>query len=286
MLGEQGDDELTGSDTQNYLHGGPGSDKLTGGAGTANLALTERLTIDDKAGHWIVQPDQATCAPLVSEYPGQFRSVTSDSADSVDPSCGTPTVVTPFKPVDDAKGTKGKCEKSSTTGGAKRIVKSKYGVIFTKPKRFSTYACLYKGGRIFALRDEGGGLDGGNGEASKPVMNGRYVAYATRGSAIGDEIDRVVVWDMRNGFSKYLQVGPYIRKVVVKKNGSVAWISSTPVGSSAGYEVHRIQAEREDAGDETLVRASTLDTQSLKLGSDSNSITWIDGGKTNTAELR
>jgi hypothetical protein len=287
--GDQGDDELSGSESPNNLAGGPGSDKLTAGAGTSGLSLAERLSFDDKAGpRWITQPDQATCAAYVPEFQGQTRTITADGSDTVDGSCGTPQIVTSTDPVDAPKGSKGKCEKTSRKKGYRIEAKSKYGVVFQKQVStggFRYYGCLFNGGKISMITSaDAGGFSGGG--QNKPVMNGRYVAFATRGTAIGDEVDRLNVWDLRNGFTKFQGGGPFISKIVVKKNGSVAWISTSQVAGSGDHEVHRISDENQDEGNVVLERSGTITTTSLKLEAGSNSISWVSGGETKTAELR
>jgi hypothetical protein len=178
-----------------------------------------------------------------------------------------------------------KCRTSSTTGGAKIIKRTSAVVMFTK--RLSYYGCAYSGGPIRRLLDEGGGIHV-RGDAA-PQISGRYVAYATLGSAIGDEFDRVVVWDLKLGHLAFRAPSNSVVKLAVKANGSVAWtqgsVVAEPNGTPQVYEVHAASmVDRE--GDLLLDRGADIDPRSLALTPERESIRWTRGGATRTAPLR
>jgi hypothetical protein len=168
--------------------------------------------------------------------------------------------------------------------GATIVTKTREAVVFTK--RQSVYGCLASVGSIRTLPDEGGGLDL-NG-SDRPVLSGRYVAYSTFGSAIGDEFDRVYVYDLRLG-KRFLVVGSNIvRAIVLKRNGSVAWIEDStvdPGGETPVYQLRKFAYE-ERQGVVLVDRGADIEPGTLALSPDRTAIGWIRGGTPRTASLR
>jgi hypothetical protein len=146
---------------------------------------------------------------------------------------------------------------------------------------FADFACLYSQGKARRLPNEGGGTH-------RPYrLAGRYVAYATFGSAIGDEFDRLYVYDIRAGRVHEFASSNQISAIVLKPNGSVAWIQHSLVaapGSATSYEVRKISvAERQGAF--LLDRDTGIGATSLALSADGSSITWKRDGAAQTAPL-
>jgi hypothetical protein len=181
--------------------------------------------------------------------------------------------------------TRNKCRTSSTTGGAKILKRTPAVVVFTK--RLGYYGCAYSGGPIKQLLDEGGGIhERGD---SAPRISGRYVAYATLGSAIGDEFDRVVVWDLKEGKLKFRAGSTFVQDLDVKSNGSVAWTQVSVVAAAQGqsrwYEVLAASTvDREGAV--LLDRGTDVDPQSLALSPERESVRWTRGGSQRSSPLR
>jgi hypothetical protein len=76
------------------------------------------------------------------------------------------------------------CSSASTARGTRVITVSETAVVFTR--KTSYYGCLYRGGKVRKLPVD----------CCFPerfTLAGRYVAYTYRGSAIGDEVDRIGV---------------------------------------------------------------------------------------------
>jgi hypothetical protein len=169
--------------------------------------------------------------------------------------------------------------------GARIVVKTREAVVFTKGS--FVYGCLASVGTVRRLPDEGGGID--LTPPDGPVLSGRYVAYATFGSAIGDEFDRLYVYDLRLG-RRFLVVGSnFIRAIVLKRNGSVAWIEGSTVAPAdpdqPSFQVRKFGNE-ERQGAVLLDRGSDVDPDSLTLAADRLSIGWVRGGTDRTAPLR
>jgi hypothetical protein len=181
--------------------------------------------------------------------------------------------------------TRNKCRTSSTTGGAKVIERTSAVVMFTK--RLGYYGCAYSGGPIKRLLDEGGGIHVRGDSA--PRISGRYVAYATLGSAIGDEFDRVVVWDLKEGKLEFRAGSNSVQALAVKANGSVAWTQLSVVaeaeGQSQSYEV--LAASTVDRqGAVLLDRGTDVDPRSLALTPERESVRWTRGGSQRSSPLR
>jgi hypothetical protein len=172
---------------------------------------------------------------------------------------------------------------SARSKGARIVVKNREAVMFTKG--FFYYGCLSSVGTVRRLPDEGGGIDITPPEI--PVLAGRYVAYATTGSAIGDEFDRLYVYDLRLGRRFLFESSTFIRTVVLKRNGSVAWVEAAPVdaGDATVWDVRK-WANEEREGSVLVDRGSEIDPESLTLAPDRTSISWTRGGATRSASLR
>jgi hypothetical protein len=186
-----------------------------------------------------------------------------------------------------AASKRNKCRTSSTTAGAKAIVKSKAVVVFTK--RGDVYGCSYSGGPVARLLDEGGGIELGGGNTIRPILADRYVAYVTYGSAIGDEYDRVVTWDLRKGRVLYEAASTAVTALRLKTNGSFAWEQESVVQSTDFdhplYEVHEV-SQVDQQNDVLLDRGKDVDPAALRIGADGASVTWLRGGVTRSAPLR
>jgi len=161
--------------------------------------------------------------------------------------------------------------------GARIVVKSKEAVVFTKG--LYTYGCLSSVGRLRRLPDEGAGVD--TTAPGVPVLAGRYVAYATAGSGIGDEFDRLYVYDLRLG-RRFLQVSSnFIRAIVLKRNGSVAWLEGSTVdpGDNPNAPTNQIRKfGNEERQGVVLVTRGAIDPDSLGLSPDRTEVTWTRGG--------
>jgi hypothetical protein len=266
VYGEQGDDVLTGSASRASLSGGAGRDELRGGRGTTFMnasASTTQYPFPPEAG-----ADTVTCA--------NSAVVRADAIDNVTGGCIVTRVESPA-PAPDRLGTKGKCKASSSKRGVRRIARTKYAVVFTKGDGIDTYACMYSRGRIWKLPDDGGGSGGF-------ATNGRFVTYSTL-DTFAEGNSRTVVFDLRKGVSTWGRQN-VDGKLVLKMNGSVAWIAPAPVFGTAppAFDVRTYSVVT--GQEETLVaRSATIDRESLKLSADRTQITWTDGGQTHSAPL-
>ena len=283
LFGEQGDDELVGSAVQNGLSAGPGRDTLRGGTGTESYSAVDFLAFGglNSQPRVRVEPDRVVCAPFAG--PGT-TSVDADAQDTLDGPCPQATLRSDPRPGPRPAQKPGRCKRASTARGTRRVVRTKYAVVFTR-RTGGYYACLYSQGRISKLRDEGAGLNG----RPKPVLKGRFVGYTTRGSAIGDEFDRVVVWDMRNARIVSQANSTFVRRIVMKSNGSIAWIARSEVTTTnlnrPLWEVRQMSAV-DRQGDVLVGRGGDVDPASLRLWRNDRTISWNRGGQTRSAALQ
>jgi hypothetical protein len=171
------------------------------------------------------------------------------------------------------------CRSSSTSNGARIVLRSSEAVVFTK--RGFTYGCLFRPGNVHRLPEEGGDIHDFR-------LSGRFVAYATAGSGIGDEFDRVYVFDLRTGrlFNSYS--GTFVSTIVVKRNGSVAWIQASVVRAPAGSGQTWREVRKGEAGavgEELLDRSATIVASSLALSADRRMVTWTRDGQQRSAPI-
>ena len=180
IAGQDGDDFITGSDGPDSLSGGAGRDRISGRGGNDTIRVRRRRarrgSLRRRARHRASArtgstPSAATANGRVDGV-GRHRQPAGECA--------------------------GQCTRrvwgcAQHTHGATILTHTQDGVVFKK--RGSLYGCLESVGSPHLLPNEGGGWDERG--ASAPRLSGRYVAFATFGSAIGDEFDRIYVYDLR-----------------------------------------------------------------------------------------
>jgi Ca2+-binding RTX toxin-like protein len=260
IAGQDGDDFITGSDGGDSLTGGAGRDRISGRGGNDTIRVRdgERDVVRCGDGQDSVLADRIDAIGHDCERTNPTASAAT-AASAHSPQAGPPS--------DPGCG--------SHTRGATVLTQTNDGVVFKK--RGSLYGCLRSAGRPHQLPNEGGGFDERG--ASKPRLSGRYVAFATFGSAIGDEFDRIYVYDLRLAEIKLrINSNRKITAIAVKRNGSVGWIENSAVQSpSAEWEVHKAAAG-ENQGNVLLSRGPGIDPTSLALSAERTSLTWTDGG--------
>ncbi len=267
IAGQDGDDFITGSDGSDSLSGGAGRDRISGRGGNDTIRVRdgERDVVRCGDGHDTVLADRIDTI-------GRDCERTSRTASAA-------TASQPSSALAGARAASAGC--GPHTRGATILTRTQDGVVFKK--RGSLYGCLESVGSPHPLPNEGGGWDERG--ASAPRLSGRYVAYATFGSAIGDEFDRIYVYDLRLAKIK-LHIGSNgdITAIAVKRNGSVGWIESPAVQSLPEREVHKA-ADGENQGNVLLARGTGIDPASLALSADRTSLTWIGGGAQRDAPI-
>lgn len=179
--------------------------------------------------------------------------------------------------------------------GSTVFARSKYAVVY-EDSRGRDFGCLFSLGQRAEL------IDAYTDYTNPFTLAGRYVAYPqTSQDPDGTEYYLLTVFDLRQGGWHTLS-GIYANPpepphqatgiktdLVLKKNGSVAWISCYPyMGDIDSTNCHRnppLQVWRTDRRGTKLLDASTeLRKHSLKRRG--STITWRDGSKTRTAQLK
>jgi hypothetical protein len=170
------------------------------------------------------------------------------------------------------------CRASSTSRGATIVYRTSEAVVFNKG--VYTYGCLYRPGDVRRLPTEGGEVD-------DFVQSGRYLAYSTSGSAIGDEFDRVYVFDLKTGRLLRTYSSTFVSKIVVKRNGSAAWVQASVVQSPAeGQPVREVRkGEVGEVDDELLDRSAGVVPESLALSADRTTVSWTRDGAQRSAPI-
>ena len=173
---------------------------------------------------------------------------------------------------------------ASRSKGAELVVKTREAVVFTKGPY--VYGCLSSAGTVRRLIDEGGGIRvSGTGA---PQLAGRYVAYATFGSAIGDESDRVYVYDLKLGRPFVVESSTAVTDIALKRNGSVAWVEVSTVDAGEGDPVFDVRrwSGVDRQGAVLLDRGPDVGRGSLVLSDDRRTISWtLRDGSVRSAPL-
>src|SRR4051794_33714124 len=166
------------------------------------------------------------------------------------------------------------CRSASTARGTRVVTVSETAVVFTRKANY--YGCLYKKGNLRKL----------------PVsccfperftLAGRYVAYTFRGSADGDETDRIGLYDLKTGKGKNLDPGNTFEPNVidtnqiifgffVRTNGTIAWLQTTDPATDEGpNQVHVVGPD----GVNRVLDEGNIPQGSLGLSSDGKTLYWL-----------
>ena len=145
------------------------------------------------------------------------------------------------------------------------------------------FGCAFRTGRTYRLA-------GGN-DSVVYALAGRMVAYED----LADQVDqRMVVRNLGTGRTVHRATsnlqgafgnGARAAKVVLKRNGSIAWTYPNRTGESVevtGFELHAI-----GTSNRREVLSQRVDpAESLRLNPGGVTISWTEGGMTRTAPLR
>jgi Ca2+-binding RTX toxin-like protein len=249
--GEAGDDTITGGGS------------ISGGAGDDTVAVRNGLR------------DTVRC--------GAGRdSVRADRRDRVARDCEVRSIRATTPPEGSSPPAR-RCR--STAKGSRVVQRAGSRVVYRRPG--GVFGCATKRGRERELPDEGGGIDTGRPRQAPLRIAGRYVGYVTRGSAIGDEFDRLYVYDLVAGRAVLIESGDAIGTLVLKANGSVAWTDISTVRpvdfETRVYEVRQVSVV-DKLGSVLLERGTGVAPRSLRRSGDQ--ISWRSGGSERTAPLR
>lgn len=268
--GGEGEDFITGSQRRDRIDGGSGSDRISAREGPD--------AIDARDG----EHDVVRCGP------GR-DIVSADKRDTVGSDCETVlhrSLPRQGPPASRRSPGRNRHCAESKAKGSRIWARTSTTVVYGRG--FYTYACLFKLGRPRRLIDEGGGIKVGPAGKLGVKIQGRYVAYATYGSAIGDEFDRIYVFDVRAGVPLLVEGSTFITSIALKPNGSVAWIQGSDVQDrdedTTSYEVRKLSLA-EKQGNVLLDRGTGIAPKSLKLAPDGGSVTWTRDGAVQTAPL-
>ncbi|MEA2480329.1 MAG: hypothetical protein QOJ07_2251 [Thermoleophilaceae bacterium] len=182
--------------------------------------------------------------------------------------------------------------------GGKVVAQNSYGLVYVRGGRF--FGCSSARGKVKALPQQGTLKVRYNGEVktgssvveSGPATAGRYVAYGVHwtssegggGAAGPSQTARVIVFDLSAGKTKHAPKpddgpAPYIQDLVVKANGSVAWMAQSGAGALAPtrslmkFDTASGAATRLDA-DDGEYGPHRIEQGSLALSIDGSRVYW------------
>jgi hypothetical protein len=172
-------------------------------------------------------------------------------------------------------------------------VKTRYAVVYTQRRGEGAYGCLFSRGQLVPLYDSVGAW----------TLAGRYVAFAQVSYYPDGTVYYLftvvdlrrsawhLIWPMYelvDGGSGDGEDWAFVTDVVLRKNGSAAWISCRPLtasnhdcrGADEPTEVWRSDTR----GRKRLDASTDVGLRSLKRKG--STITWRHGSKARTAQLR
>jgi hypothetical protein len=188
---------------------------------------------------------------------------------------------------------------ASRAPGTKVVVASRAAVVYkrreTEPggeKQWIHYGCLYARDREWPLR---GFAEFGQ-DFGPWALAGRYVAYGYEYEEAAPDLayEQIHVLDLRSGKEKSGVGGPtdspngesYVHAIVLKRNGSIAWISS--YHDDYPHVLFQVWAlERGRGGKKRkLDEGDSIRPHSLALSDNSKMLYWRAGSEIRSAKLR
>ena len=177
------------------------------------------------------------------------------------------------------------CRTALKEKGVEVVAKSRTSVVFYRARKPFPYGChLRKSPRAYQLKDICC-------QGEKFKVRGHYLGFVFRGSADGDETDRVGVYDLLTGKRKKIGGQPYVDRqdyvpsFVVTSRGGLAWLEKLTGddGEETGVtEVHAV-APAAGAPDRTLDSGTSI--AKLLLSADEETVSWLKDGTRTSAPL-
>lgn len=172
---------------------------------------------------------------------------------------------------------------TAARAGGHVYVKTVDAVVFAGSQESGgTYGCHRSGSHTFRF-------DTPSTEPRGFRLAGRYVAYAARIEEFMEPVFNTVrVFDLVRGRQKLLTSADSVGRVVVKRNGSAAWVQSSddqPQDPAAiVWEVHRVSNE-DGRGNVIVDRGAGIKPYSLTLAANRRAIAWTNAGERRSAPL-
>jgi hypothetical protein len=202
--------------------------------------------------------------------------------------------------------------RSSTSKGAKILAQTRTAVVFVKDKTHRTlgtqpirFGCMFRVGRTYRLTP----FTDFDQQFGNLQLAGRYAAFHfdVEEGAGNSSHHTIRLYDLRTGRGQGIAPGSgpepigseLVQAIVLKPNGSIAWISSferkigeepLPGGGSSEiretvYPVTKIENGL-GASRANVEEGTDIDRRSLALSRDRQTIYWIRGGVARSAPLR
>ena len=139
-------------------------------------------------------------------------------------------------------------------------------------------------------------------EGERFVLGGTFVGYTYQGSAIGDESNKVGMYDLSTGKQRHIvKINPngegpdpeietfsYVVRMVVTRTGAMAWIVPAPLHDANGGVSDTdfvLTAVDGNPLTERIIDTGHIDPKSVKLAADGHTLTWTRDGAPQTTAL-
>jgi hypothetical protein len=175
------------------------------------------------------------------------------------------------------------------------IARAGASIVYTLPNVRDggrAYGCQGPHGRPHTINRRG---EWGRNYLDSFVFAGPFVAFEEDwGSAAGDAMYSVVVRDIRTGrivvdasvSERAGDVGDYADVLLLKRNGSVAWLAATgPEGESENHDTREVHVADRD-GIRLLDTDVAVAKDSLEMSPDHLSVGWLHGTEMRRAAFR
>jgi hypothetical protein len=179
------------------------------------------------------------------------------------------------------------CRSASEAPGVKILARDKVGVVFRKGDGVNK-GCVY-GGVVHKLSYLYGG--------SEARLRGPFAMYTYEGNAIGDETNKLGVYDLRTGKRerltsldsgpvRELETNSYLTDFAVNRRGVPVWVMfqlNSERQPNGKFELHAADGS---AHKERVVDVGKIGKKSLSLSRDGKTIHYTKNGSKQTAPLR
>jgi hypothetical protein len=149
--------------------------------------------------------------------------------------------------------------------------------------------CVYGQSRIIGLGETPSGSGSGGGGVTPTAVAGNDVAGTGYGysSVLSYESNEVWVLNLLTGESAQrwdVHEGLGIPSLVLKADGSVAWVADSYVNTATGFHQEWVY-KMDRSGLKLLAHGTDIESDSLALAADGTAVFWIENGEPFSAPL-
>lgn len=184
------------------------------------------------------------------------------------------------------------CREASKARGSKILARDKVAVVFSRRGETFLKGCTY-GGPVFKLKAICC-------EGEQVRLAGRFLAYTYTGTAIGDETNKLGVYDLKKGKRESIakldptgegpdpeiETGSFVEQFAVTSKGSLVWLVDAVTADQGSNGRYELRAADGTPPKERIVDSGNLVPKSLEISPDEKTILYRKDGAAMSAAIQ